>query len=263
MEIVGYVYKITNLVNFKVYIGITTCTLKKRWNEHRHAALKNKKYTHLCLAIKKYGQDNFKIDQIKKCYSYNDLYRSEIYFIKHFESNNRSKGYNNSTGGEHSAKGIKHSVETRKKISEIQKGRHNSPGTEFGKGEKHLNYGRSLPDCVKEKISKSHIGKKLSEKTKEKLRKYKGNSHWGYGKKLSDETKAKISKANKGRKHTDEFKRKISLLKRGNKNMLGKKHTEESKEKNRIAHLGKKKTSEQKRKISKSIKKWWSKRKNK
>lgn len=261
MDIVGYVYKITNLVNEKIYIGVTTCTIKKRWKEHRHNSIRNKKRNHLSLAIKKYGIDNFKIESIKKCYSYNQLYRSEVFFIKSLNSNDRTKGYNNSTGGERSAKGAKHSDETKRRLSEMQKGKHHSPSTEFGKGVNHFNYGRNLPDCVKEKISNSHKGKKLSEETKNKLKKYRGKIHWGYGRNLSKETKAKIGKAHTGRKHSDEFKRKISLLKRGNKNMLGKKHTEEAKKKNRLAHLGKKETLEHKNKISESIKKWWTKRK--
>lgn len=261
MKVFGYVYKITNLINFKVYVGITTCTISKRWNEHKHNALRNKKRTHLSLAIKKYGIENFKIDSIKKCYSYNQLYRAEVYFIKHFCSNDRTNGYNNSTGGEISSKGARHSDETKRRISELQKGKHNSPRTEFGKGEKHFNYGRSLPDCVKDKISKSNKGKKLSESTKEKLRAIKGIKHWGYGKKRPIETRNKISAANIGRKHSDEFKKKISELKKGNKNMLGKKHTEEAKLKNRIAHLGKKHTIEQRKQRSLIFKEWWKKRK--
>lgn len=263
MQIIGYVYRITNLINNKIYIGITTCSIKKRWNEHKHSYLKNKKSTHLYSALKKYGHENFKIESIKKCYSYNQLYRSEIFFIKKFNSNNRLIGYNNSTGGEYSSKGMKHSEATKKKLSEIQKGKHYSPATEFGKGEKHFNYGRRLADCIKEKISKSNKGKKLSEETKEKLRKYKGENHWGYGRKLSEETKNKIGLANRGRKHTDEFKAKISFLKRGNKNMLGKRHTQETKNKISQSKLGKKYINARKIKHKDIMKKWWANRKNK
>ena len=57
------VYKITNTINDKVYIGITKCTLSKRWAEHK---CKSKSLcSHLYLSIKKYGTSFFKIESIE------------------------------------------------------------------------------------------------------------------------------------------------------------------------------------------------------
>lgn len=47
----GYIYKITNDINDKIYIGKTINTLKERWTQHLNSI--NKKRTHLYLAMKK------------------------------------------------------------------------------------------------------------------------------------------------------------------------------------------------------------------
>jgi len=60
---------------------------------------------------------------------------------------------------------------------------------------------------TKKKISKSNMGRVVSQETREKI----ANAHIGYNKpKLSEEHKLKISSANLGRKHSEETKKKIS-----------------------------------------------------
>ena len=54
------IYKITNLINNKIYIGLTTCSLKERWNNHRHCAKSDPR--HLYCSMRKYGIENFKIE---------------------------------------------------------------------------------------------------------------------------------------------------------------------------------------------------------
>lgn len=56
------IYKITNLINNKIYIGLTTCSLKERWNNHRHCVKSDPR--HLYCSMRKYGIENFKIEQI-------------------------------------------------------------------------------------------------------------------------------------------------------------------------------------------------------
>ena len=66
----------------------------------------------------------------------------------------------------------------------------------------------------KRKISKKMKGRKLSEKTKNKMR--QNNAKFWLGKKLSEETKRKISEGNKGKKHSDTTRKKISGIKHWN-----------------------------------------------
>lgn len=127
------VYKITNTINGKLYFGVTKCSLQKRWNEHKHSSLRNKKKTHLCLAIKKYGIDNFTIELVKNCLSDIEMYNLEIEYIKTNRTNEREFGYNNSKGGEKSSFGKTLTDETKLKISEYQTKRERMPHSETTK----------------------------------------------------------------------------------------------------------------------------------
>lgn len=99
MQNTGYIYKITNQINGKVYIGQTKRPIKQRWWEHKNAS-KNKNnpgYDYpLYRAFRKYGIHNFKIEEIEKC-TYDKLDEREIYWIKYF--NSFHNGYNLTLGG--------------------------------------------------------------------------------------------------------------------------------------------------------------------
>lgn len=96
-------------------------------------------------------------------------------------------------------KGKFFSEATRKKISERQKGRHMSEETkikigEAHKGEKHWTWGKPRPEETRQKISKALTGVKLSEERKKNI----GNA--GRGKKQSEERRRRRSEASKGNK---------------------------------------------------------------
>lgn len=121
------VYKITNLVNGKLYFGITKCGIRIRWNQHKHNGLRRTKNTFLAKAIGKYGADNFKIELVKDCTSESEMYELEKMLIHLYRTNNRIYGYNNSAGGEISSKGMKHSQASKELISQQQKLRVRQP----------------------------------------------------------------------------------------------------------------------------------------
>jgi group I intron endonuclease len=91
------IYKITNLVNQKIYIGLTTCSLRERWLGHIHCVKSDQR--HLYCSMRKYGIDNFKIEQIDETDDYQELGRLEAYYIEKFNSRNPDVGYNLCTGG--------------------------------------------------------------------------------------------------------------------------------------------------------------------
>lgn len=86
------IYKIINLINFKIYIGLTTRTCEERFKEH----IKNYKYVDYAIyrAMRKYGIDNFKLESIETCDNLDDLILRESFWIKKLDTMNPNKGYN-------------------------------------------------------------------------------------------------------------------------------------------------------------------------
>ena len=91
----GYIYKITNQVNGKIYIGQTYRTVELRWKEHLSHI--NGRYP-INRAIKKYTPFSFKIETIEQCDD-SHLDEREIYWIAFYHSNNAVYGYNCTAGG--------------------------------------------------------------------------------------------------------------------------------------------------------------------
>lgn len=109
------IYKITNKINGKVYIGQTCQGLQKRKGEHIYRFNLGERDHKLYLAMRKYGLENFAFEIICNVFDKNHLNELEKYFIKKYDSFNH--GYNMTIGGDSV------SEETRKKISSALKGR--------------------------------------------------------------------------------------------------------------------------------------------
>lgn len=94
------IYKITNKINNKCYIG-QSVNIKRRWYEHKHKSfnsLASCYKTPLARAIRKYGVDNFNWEVIEECL-FSQLDEKEKYWIKYYNSCNKKIGYNILTGG--------------------------------------------------------------------------------------------------------------------------------------------------------------------
>lgn len=96
----GLIYKVTNDINDKVYIGKTTRTLEIRWKDHQKdsSTTDNKFY----YAIRKYGISHFTPITIEDNIPENELNNREIYWINFY--NSYKNGYNSTVGGEGSKK---------------------------------------------------------------------------------------------------------------------------------------------------------------
>lgn len=207
----GIIYKVTNKINGKSYIGQTKFTLEKRKIEHEKH---NDCYFHY--ALKKYGFENFKWETVEDKILKEKLNEKEKHYIN--EYNTFENGYNLTTGGEG---GYIRSEETKKLLSEWASKRI---------GEKSSFYGKKHTEESKEKNRLKHLGKIMSEETKEKIqKKLKGRIPWNKGltkeiskslknmsetkkgKLLSKETREKISETMKGRIFTEEHKQKIKI----------------------------------------------------
>lgn len=125
------VYKITNKVTGKIYIGITNQGSGARYRHHWYESrIGEPSPIHKSMA--KYGEENFTLEVIDFAETYEELKEKEKFWIKKFNSRDRKIGYNLTEGGD---------------------------GT----------FGRMHSDETKEKIRQKAIGRKLSEETKKKM----------------------------------------------------------------------------------------------
>ena len=100
-----FIYKITNTINGKSYIGQTIQNVKERF--YQHCATKCSKAVSnmaIHIAIKKYGKSNFIVEVIEEIDSAN-LNDRERYWIKYYNSYNN--GYNSTKGGQDGCKPFK------------------------------------------------------------------------------------------------------------------------------------------------------------
>lgn len=169
------VYKLTS-PSGKVYIGITMQPLEKRFMK----GYGYKRCPVIYNAIKKYGWDNFKHEILFKGLSKEEAEKKEIELIAFYKSNQRAYGYNiengGNTAGTHSEetkrkisegnKGKKVSVESRRKMSEVHKGKQ--------MGEENPFFGKHhTEECKKEhsdfmKGNKYNLGNHHSKEYKKK-----------------------------------------------------------------------------------------------
>lgn len=133
-----YVYKITNKVNRKVYIGLTKDPAV-RFSSHYRSRLSGK--TRLKKSMKKYGIENFEMTVLEEHDTKEAVKAAEIRLIAEYDTQNPDKGYNMTSGGDGcpdlsedakekmraAKRGRRASPETRLKMSKAQKGRIMSP----------------------------------------------------------------------------------------------------------------------------------------
>jgi group I intron endonuclease len=153
------IYKITNLINNKIYIGQTTQDIEKRWQRHNWACTKNRNAMAITNALIKYGSANFSIEKIDDAKNIDELNKKEEFYIKEYNSLSPN-GYNLSKGGDNK----KMSEETKKKISEKNKGRKASEETIKKLSDSHKGWIPS--EETREKWRKAFSGKKPSENTR-------------------------------------------------------------------------------------------------
>lgn len=210
----GYIYKVTNTIGNKIYIG-------------QHIGNFDKYYLgsgiYINNAIKKYGRSNFKVELIIEANNKFELDNLEKQYIKEYRNIfGRDKLYNISDGG-YGGLGVKWSDKSKHLLSLSTKG-------------------KKKPLGFSEKLRKANLGKKHSEETKLKISLFqKGKKR----KPLSEETKRKIGLKSLGRKHTKEARLKMS------NSAKGRTFSKETRLKISLAHKGKKLSQETKDKISK------------
>lgn len=198
------IYMHKNKVNGKVYIGQTNQKPEYRWGDN------GKRYEncpHFFHAINKYGWDQFEHIILETNLTLNQANEREAYWIKHYNSTNKEKGYNIQAGG------LNRNVsnDTRQKLSEHAKALWQE-------------------DSHREKMSQLMKNKWQDPEYIEKQRVARETRHWEMSeegrKSISETRKAYITKhgtPTQGKGHSEEAKEKIRQAKLGEKNpMYGK-----------------------------------------
>ena len=151
------IYKITNLINGKIYIGQDSKNRNKYFGSGK--IIKQ--------AIKKNGRKNFSKDIIEYCKNKKELDEREKYWIKYYGSINPKIGYNITLGGEGNL-GLKHTKETKKLFSKQRKGKNNP---NYGGKSITEHQRRVLSECGKKRVGKKNTfyNHKHTNKTKNKI----------------------------------------------------------------------------------------------
>lgn len=185
------IYKITNKINGKVYIGQTIRTIEERWHEHCKptsdcGAIAN--------AIRKHGRDSFTIELVDTANSIEELNAKEQEYIGKFNTM-RPNGYNLTTGGMNYAR----SEETKQKMSAHQIGAGNH---RFGKKrtpEQNAKHAASVMGEDNHFFGKTHT-KESKQKMSVAIKKAQSiKGHPRLGKTFSEESRKRMSEAQKGR----------------------------------------------------------------
>lgn len=219
------IYQLKHKQTGKIYVG-STANYKYRRAGHFS---KTSQCPKLQRAIQKYGRDNFEELILEYCEK-EKLIEREQYWLDALQPFGKN-GYNIAKHAISPTYGKKHSLKTRKKISEALKGNKYA-----------LNQKRSLE--TRAKISAANKGRVFTEEHRQKLKIARA------GFKHTEETKRRMCLARKGKKISEEQKQKIRIAN------LGKKISLETRLKMSLSHRGKRKplSEETKRKISEANK---------
>jgi group I intron endonuclease len=197
----GFIYKIVNKINDKIYIGQTTKSLDERWKQHKK---KGSNCRYLKNAFEKYGINNFNFIMICVCFD-EYLNKYEIEYINKFNSM-APNGYNLREGGK---SGRQHE-DTKNKISETLKNRTDIFNSKAQLGKHHTQE-------TKMKISKKLKGRKDFVRNTQS---WLGKTHTEESKKImSEKHKIKINQYDLNNNFIQEY---SSICEAGNKNCIDK-----------------------------------------
>lgn len=162
------VYKHTNKINGKVYIGITCQKLNDRWRKGKGY----NKGTYIYNAIQKYGWNNFEHEVLLDGLTEKEARKKETELISFYKSNDERFGYNLTEGGEHN---IPNKV-VRDKISKANKAnmtperrqQHREIALKLNyTGDRNPFYGKHHDESTRKRMSENHWSKKYPEKFKQ------------------------------------------------------------------------------------------------
>ena len=193
---IGGIYKITNKINNKFYVGSTNY-FYGRWKSHIND-LNGNRHTNRYLqnSFNKYGKDNFEFSILEIIDDENNLIIREQYWMDLLNSNNSKIGYNILPFAGRTS-GVKRTEETKRKLSEAKI------------GNKNPMFNKEVSEETRKRLSEALIN--MPEDKKKEMLKKRGKkiSEIQKGRKFNDKTKQKMRERKLGGKLTDEHKKNI------------------------------------------------------
>jgi group I intron endonuclease len=146
-----FIYKLTNTLNNKIYIGLTTETISERCRKRiAEAKYRESRNSYILNAIRKHGSEVFKVEQLDTANTLEELQQKEIFYIQQYNSTNRNIGYNLTKGGEGNL-GLKMSDETKEKIRQRRLGNKWSDERKLKHSEtlksKNIDHSKGIENC--------------------------------------------------------------------------------------------------------------------
>lgn len=220
----GFIYKVTNIVTGKIYIGKTTKTVEERFNSHKKESLLDNDDSYFHNALRKYGFNNFIVEQLDSAETVDELNTKEKLWISRLDAKNPLVGYNIAYGGD--GGDIFHALSEGKQTIKREKHSKDTSNRMWitnGIVDKYINKNSSIPEGFvkgrkpfseefKRHMSESCKGRIISEATIQKRREKR------LGHLVSEETREKLRKANLGKKYSDEVNKKKGRSRFGDKN---------------------------------------------
>lgn len=160
-----YIYKITNKVNNKVYIGKTKKSIESRFRAHMRGA-KKKVNRHLYDAMNHYGYDNFEISLVEQCESLDDLNEKEKFWIKELNTFSPN-GYNMTIGGD-GGDTLLHWTEEEKRALWDRQSKSRTGQKRTSEQKMNMSLSAKERENKKSKVDKEVISKKISNTLKQK-----------------------------------------------------------------------------------------------
>ena len=175
------IYKITNSINNKFYIG-SAKNLERRWKGHKAALAKNiHGNEHLQKSYNIHGESIFVFTVIIYCNKRDLLFFEQRFLNVYWDGGINC--YNISKSSSAPMNGLKHTEKTKQLISNVHKGKKKSEET-------------------RKKMSLAQTGHKLSEEGKKKISiANSGSNSYRYGKPIPEQNRLALRESNRGEKH--------------------------------------------------------------
>lgn len=190
----GYVYKTTNLINKKIYIGRHMSHKYDKWYFGSGAKIR--------AALPKYGEENFSNEVLYWCYSEDELNEREKSAIEEYNSRDPDIGYNINPGGTHG--------NWLSDLDEDSANRYRQMFSEMSKSGKCGNKGKHLSEKHKARIGNSNRGKVRSEEwIRNQSQACKGRIAWNKGLTAEDDRVKKYVRKPGEYSHSEETRAKM------------------------------------------------------